>query len=200
MADRAVEARLVARVRDRSSRCARLRPLEVQGAAREGGARLAADDLQPVARARAEARRRHRAAHDHGRAGGGLEEHRGERLAPDLGQRPRGARADHAQRPAQEAHDVEMVDQHLGDHQPLLRPAMKGWRSRAGAPAALVRQQARGHHRHAGHAGSGRARRPRSSAPSVRYQGRKRQFSCTMRRARPRDAARAAPRPRRASA
>ena len=113
------------------------------------GACLAADDLQAISRACGEAGRVHGAAQGDGSAGRRLEEDRGESLAPDFGQGVGGPGTYDAERSEQPAKHIEVMDEHLGDHQPLLL-RHEGLALQNGAPARGVRQQARGEGRHIG--------------------------------------------------
>ena len=119
MRDDAVEARLITARRNRSD--------WLRGSRRAGAARSRRTSRSPCCRRfpgdRADApdnpARRHRAGHLDRRAGCRFQEDGRHRFADDIGNRARGARRDHAQFATKEAHHVQMVDQHLGNHHPL---------------------------------------------------------------------------------
>jgi hypothetical protein len=114
----------------------------------EQHARLAADDLEPIRRARGMPGRRHRPGDLHRRASGRLQEHGRQRLPFHVRQHVRRTRRQHVERPAQEAHDVEVMDQHLGEHEPRL-VLHEGLPLERRPPAARIRQHPRRDHRHA---------------------------------------------------
>src|SRR5579885_978793 len=101
-----VEARLVTGIRI-VALAARARAEEAQLVVLEDGRGLAADDLQPVRRARRVTGRRHRADHLDRGARCVLEEDGGDRLAGDIREGAAGAGADDAELAAEIAHDVE---------------------------------------------------------------------------------------------
>ncbi len=79
---------------------------------------------------------------------GCLQEDRGHRLPHDVGNGARAAGGHDTQFAAEETHDVEMVDQHLGDHQPLLVLRV-GFAHEQRPKAGGVRQQPGRERRHA---------------------------------------------------
>ena len=147
MRDDAVEARLIAGI-GIVALAARIRSQQRQLGVGERGARLAADDFQVIRRTRRIARRRHRAGHLDRRAGGRFQEDGGHGLPHHVGNGARAAGGDHTQFAAEEAHDVQMVDQHLGDHQPLLVLRV-GLAHEQRPKAGGVRQQSGRERRHA---------------------------------------------------
>ncbi len=148
MGDHAVEARLVPRVRVVALRL-RGRAEKSQLVVRQHRARSPPDQLQPVGRAGRVAGRGHRADDRRGRALGRLEEDRGEGLARHVGEGAARAGAHDAQGAAEEPHRVEVVDQHLRDHQAGL-PCHERLAEERRSPALSVGQEARGDRREPG--------------------------------------------------
>ena len=147
MRDGAVEARLVAAF-GIVALVAGVRAVQMQFGVGERRARLASDDFQAIRGTRRIARSHHRAGYLDRRARRRFQEDRRYRLAGHIGNCARAARRDYAQLAAEIAHDVEMVDQHFGNHQPLLELCV-GFAHEQGATAARVGQQSGRHRSHA---------------------------------------------------
>ena len=79
-----------------------------------------ADRFELVLRAHGQAGCHHRATQRDRHAIASLEEDDGKGLADQLGQRMGGPGIKHPQRTEQPAEHVEVMDQHLGDHEPPL--------------------------------------------------------------------------------